>query len=165
VGFLVFGAWAAGALALALAVLRWVRPLRLVGTAALVLGVAGCGLALALPFLSFSTTANTPNWGAEKISCGSVSTPRTDFSLYQYVGQDETDPKLQGKDLNGESVGPGAEPQQACRSALSGARLGAIGGGGLAALGLLLTVVYAYRRPPAVAPESGSEAPDAEVSV
>lgn len=172
-GFVVIGSWVVGVLAALLSVLLWVNlrqlPPRAVSAGALSLGFLGCALAFAIPFLSLSATAATPVDSAVTIPCGSLSAPRNDFSAYQYTGEDSSDPKLQGKQSGSSGyVGVGADPQLSCQNTLSGARLGAIGGGALAAIALVIAIAHSYRKPgpqPDEAVESGSEAPDAEVSV
>jgi hypothetical protein len=167
----VIGAWVVGVLGAALSVLVWVNvrqlPHRAVTAGALALGFAGCALALVIPFLSLGTVADTPDQKGVAISCGSLTAPRTDFTAYQYTGEDSSDPKLQGTPAgSGQEAGPGGDPQHNCQSTLSDARLGAIGGGLLGAIALAVTIAYGYRKPGGTAPvESGSEAPDAEITI
>jgi hypothetical protein len=168
VGFIVIAAFLVGGLGFLLSVLLWVRPRPPVGIGALALGFLGCGLAIAIPFLPLTAVADIPDQARVTILCGSLHAPQTDFSAYQYVAEDSSDPKLRG---TGAGVGPGADPQRSCQHTLSNARRGAIGGGGLAALALLVAVAHGYRRPgrardgQAAEAGSGSEAPDAEISI
>jgi hypothetical protein len=168
-GFVVVAAWVVGGLGVLLSIVLWVRPRPLVGVGALVLGFLGCALAIALPFLPLTAVANIPDQAGVTILCGSLHAPQTDFTAYQYVGEDPSDPKLRGTDAGGTQVGPGGDPQRSCQDTLSDARLGAIGGGALAALTLLVTIAHGYRRPAspgeATGAGSGSEAPDAEISI
>src|SRR5262245_17812136 len=98
--FAVIGAWAVGGLGLVLSVLVWVNvrqlPHRAVTAGALALGFVGCALALVIPFLSFNTVADTPDEKGVTVSCGSLTSPRGDFTAYQYTGEDSSDPKLRG---------------------------------------------------------------------
>jgi hypothetical protein len=176
-GLVVVGAWVVGALAVLLAVLLWVNlrqlPQRALSIGAVVLGLVGCGLALAIPFVRISAVADIPDQKSVSILCGSLRDPQRDFTAYRYVGEDSSDPKLQGQPAGSQEIGPGGDPQRNCQSALSDARTAAIGGGALSTIGLLITIAYAYRRPESGATAdatggtagSGSEAPDAEVGV
>jgi hypothetical protein len=170
VGFIVIAAWAVGVLGVLLSVLLWVRPRRVVGIGALVLGFLGCALALTIPFRPVTAVADIPDQNGVNIICGSLRAPQTDFTAYQYTGEDSSDPKLLGRDAGGAQVGPGGDPQLRCSDALSQARTGAIGGGALAAITLLVTLAHSYRRPGGdkAGPDetdSSRETPDAEISI
>ena len=74
-GFVVIAAWAAGIVAVLSAVLRWVNlrqlPPRALGAGAVVLGAAGCALALAMPMIVAGQSTYTKN-GTEFRIGGSV---------------------------------------------------------------------------------------------